>query len=171
MTRPLRFSFRLLFGLGFAACAGAMATALYIEYGLGFEPCPLCVFQRIVVIAMGVVFLIGALHAPDGRRGRLTYVTLTTLIAAIGMGLAGRHVWIQHLPADQVPACGPTLQYLLEILPFKEVLMTVLRGDASCANVQFRVLGLSLPECTLIMFIGFFFYSLATPALSRKEPA
>lgn len=170
MTRLPRFSFRLLLALGFAGCAAAMAVALYIEHGLGFEPCPLCVLQRVVVIALGLVFLAGALHAP-ARGGRWFYVALATLIAAVGVGLAGRHVYLQHLPADQVPACGPTLEYLMHLLPFRQVLITVLRGDASCALVQFRVLGLSLPEWTLILFSGFFLYCVLVPALARKEPA
>lgn len=165
-----RFPARLLFALGFAACAGAMSFALFVEYGLGYEPCPLCVVQRVAMIAAGVVFLLGTLHAPRGA-GRWIYAGGAALAAGAGAGVAGRHVWLQSLPADQVPACGPTLDYLMDMLPFTEVLMTVLRGDGNCAIVDAAFLGISLPGWTLIAFIGLTLYALAVPFLARKEPA
>lgn len=163
-----RFSFRHLFALGFAACAGAMAFALYLQHGLDLEPCPLCVFQRVAMIAAGVVFLAGAIHGPRGT-GRWVYAALATLASGAGVAIAGRHVWLQGLPPDQVPACGPTLDYLMGMLPLREVIETVLKGDGECAKVAGEWLGISLPAWTLLGFVALALLALVSPLLSRKE--
>ncbi|MFX9532743.1 disulfide bond formation protein B, partial [Acinetobacter baumannii] len=90
--------FRTQFLLGFLACAGLMGYALYAQHVQGFEPCPLCIFQRVAVIALGVVFLLGALHGPRGRGGRAAWGALALLAAGAGIAVAGRHVWLQNLP-------------------------------------------------------------------------
>jgi disulfide bond formation protein DsbB len=165
-------SFRQLFGLGFLACAFAMLFAAgYVQRVLGLEPCPLCVLQRVAMVGAGASFLIGAILAPRGAAGRWSLAGLTALVATAGIGVAGRHVWLQNLPADQVPACGPTLDYLLDVLPFTEVLATVLRGDGNCALVDAQWLGISLPGWTLVAFVGLALLALAAPLLARKEPA
>jgi protein dithiol:quinone oxidoreductase len=166
----MRLSFRQLFALGFLACVAGMAVALYLEHFRGLEPCPLCVFQRVAMIAAGLVFLAGAIHGPRGG-GRWAYAIGAALAAGAGIGLASRHLWLQSLPADQVPACGPTLDYLMDMLPLREVVELVLKGDGECAKVDGRVLGLSLPGWTLIAFVGLAAYALLVPFLSRHSGA
>ena len=166
MNLPIRW----LFALGFAACLGGMALALYLEHFRGLDPCPMCVFQRIAMVAAGVVFLAGAIHGPR-RVGRWVYAGLAALASAAGAGIAGRHVWLQNLPPDQVPACGPTLEYLMDMLPFTEVVTTILRGDGNCALIDAAWLGLSLPTWTLVAFIGLTLLALATPFIARREAA
>ncbi|MCW4149509.1 disulfide bond formation protein B [Halomonas sp. 18H] len=139
--------------LGLAFCVLMMAVALGLEHLAGMEPCPLCVFQRMAVIAAGAVFLVGALHAPRGRAGAAAYGLLGLIAVAVGIALAGRHLWLQSLPADQVPSCGPGLDYMMEVLPLQQVLATVLTGSGECAEVGATLLGLSLPGWTLIGFL------------------
>lgn len=146
---------RPLFVLGFVACALLMTAALYLQHVSGLEPCPLCILQRIAVIALGAVFVIAALHNPR-RSGQRVYGLLLMLLAATGAAIAGRHVWLENLPEDRVPACGPSLDYMLENLPFARTLELVLRGSGECAEVSWRMLGLSIPSWTLIAFAGFF---------------
>jgi len=134
---------------GFFACAGMMAFALYVQYGMGLEPCPLCVFQRVATISLGAIFLIAAVH-DSGTAGRGIYAALLALTAAAGVGVAGRHVWLQTLPKDQVPACGPDLDFMLEAFPLFEVLSIVLSGSGECAEVAWRFLGLTMPAWTLV---------------------
>lgn len=165
-----RIPFRQLFALGFLGCVAGMAFALYLEHFQGLEPCPLCVFQRVALIATGMVFLAGAIHGPRAW-GRWAYAAGAAVAAGAGIGLAWRHVWLQGLPPDQVPACGPTLDYLMDMLPLREVVDLVLKGDGECAKVDGRFLGLSLPGWTLVAFVGFALYALAAPMLARKEPA
>lgn len=134
-------------------CAFLMAVALYMEHVMALEPCPLCLLQRAAVIAVGLVALVAAVHAP-GRLGIRVYAGLAGFAGLCGAGLAARQVWLQSLPADQVPACGPGLDYLLEVFSFTEVLAMVLQGDGSCAEVVWRFAGLSIPGWTLVGFLG-----------------
>nr|WP_300306227.1 disulfide bond formation protein B [Halomonas sp.] len=139
---------------GFVLCVAMMAAALVMEHVYGLEPCPLCVFQRVAVIAAGVVFLVAALHGPRGRAGAIVYGGLASLAVLAGAGIAGRHLWLQSLPADQVPSCGPGLDYMLDVMPFQQVLNNVLSGSGECAEVGARFLGLSIPGWTLIGFLA-----------------
>lgn len=159
--------FRRLSALGFAACAGALGFAYVLEFGFGLEPCPLCVLQRVAMLVAALAFLAGAIHGPRGL-GRWVYSLLALIGVGAGAAIAGRHVWLQSLPADQVPACGPPLDYMLEILPFTEVMRTVLRGDAECAKVDAALLGLSLPAWTLVAFVGLGLYALLLPWLAQR---
>jgi protein dithiol:quinone oxidoreductase len=135
--------------VGFAACAAMMAYALYAEHRLLLEPCPLCVFQRIAVIALGIVFLLAALHHP-GRTGRRVYAVFTAFVAAAGAGIAARHVWLQNLPPEKVPACGPGLDYIIDSFPLSEALRMVFTGSGECATTDWVFLGLSMPAWVLV---------------------
>jgi len=139
--------------LGALVCAGLMGYALYVQYVIGLEPCPLCVMQRIAVIACGVVFVVGAIHNP-GRLGAIVYSLVIILFAGTGAAIAARHVWLQTLPPDQVPACGPGLSYMLETLPLTDVLTRVFKGSGECAEVGWEFLGLAIPAWTLVFFIA-----------------
>lgn len=137
----------------FLMTAVAMLVALWLQYDQHLEPCPLCIFQRVAMIATGVVAFAAFVHGP-GRTGRRVYAVLTLLAITGGIVVAGRHVWLQHLPPDQVPACGPGLQYWLDTFPLREVMMKVFRGTGECAVVDWTFLGLALPAWTLAAFIG-----------------
>ena len=142
---------RLVF-LGIAAVAAiSMAFAYYLEHQLELAPCPLCMTQRAFVILTGVIALLAALHNPAGW-GRRLYGGLCTLAAVTGGAVAARHVWLQHLPEDEVPACGPSLEYMLETLPFSETLSLVMMGDGNCAETVWTLFGFSIPEQTLALF-------------------
>lgn len=146
-------SFRAQFLLGFAVCAGLLAYAFYLQLHDGLEPCPLCIFQRLAFALLGLVFLIGGLHAPRGATGRKVYGASGLIAALVGMAIAGNHVRLQHLPPDQVPACGPGLDYMLEAMPITGVIRRVMTGSGECANVDWTFLGLSMPAWSLICFV------------------
>lgn len=165
---PFRWSFRAQFLLGFLACAALLAYALYSQYYGGLMPCPLCTFQRGAFILLGAVFLLGALHAPKGQGGRRAYGLLALLAAGLGMVVAGRHVWLQHLPADQVPACGPDLSFMMEAFPLADVLRKVFTGSGECAEVDWTFLGLSMPEWSLAWFAGLALLALYAGFRRRK---
>ncbi len=143
--------YRLMSLAGALICGGAMGFALYLQYGQGLEPCPMCIFQRVAMIGAGVFFLLGALHGPRGR-GQFIYSAAAAVSALAGLAVAARHVWLQSLPPDQVPACGPALGYLMDMMPVWEVIQTILRGDGNCAIIHWSFLGLSLPAWTAIGF-------------------
>lgn len=140
----------VFFGLALLAVV-AMLFAAWLEHGVGLNPCPLCITQRVFVVAGGLVALLAALHGA-GALGRRIYAGLGVLLAIGGGAVSARHVWLQSLPEDQVPACGPSLEYMLETLPFRETLSMVLMGDGNCADVHWTFLGMSIPLQTLLLF-------------------
>jgi disulfide bond formation protein DsbB len=146
MTIPGR---RILNFAGFFSCAGMMAYALYAEHVLYLMPCPLCVFERLAVISLGVVFLVAALHNPSGK-GRFAYTGLMVLATGAGVAVAGWHVWIQNLPADEVPSCGPGFEYIIDQFPLADALKMIFTGSGECASIDWIFLGLSMPAWVLI---------------------
>jgi disulfide bond formation protein DsbB len=145
--------------VGFLICAGLIAYALYSQYGLGFEPCPLCIFQRVAVIAVGIIFLLATLHHPR-TKGAAIYGVLAIVVALIGVAVAARHVWIQAQPPGTVAACGATLDYMLDILPVMTVITKVLSGSGECAEITWTMLGLSMPWWVLFACIGLAIWAL-----------
>jgi disulfide bond formation protein DsbB len=140
---------RLLNLAGFLACAALMGYALYAQHVLALEPCPLCIFQRIGVIALGVVFGLAALHNPR-RWGSYVYLALIALTALATAGVAARHLYVQSLPPGAVPSCGAPLNVLLQFTPVVEVVRKVLLGGAECQEVNWQFLGLAMPAWVLI---------------------
>ena len=148
-----RWSFRSQYLLGFLLCAGLIGFALFSQFQWGLLPCPLCIFQRIAFAGLAVVFLIGGLHAPKGAVGRRIYGLLALIPAGTGIGIAGRHVWLTTLPPDQVPECGPPLQFMMDTNPLTDVIKKVLTGSGECAKVDWHFLGLSMPAWSLLWFV------------------
>jgi disulfide bond formation protein DsbB len=139
--------------LGFIACAALLAYAYYAQFVIHLEPCPLCIFQRLGIFAVGVVFALAALQDPPGW-GRRVYAALIALAALATVGVAARHLYIQSLPSGSVPACGASLDFMLKVFPLTDVLVKVLTGSGECAKVTWRFFGLSMPGWVLIVALG-----------------
>jgi protein dithiol:quinone oxidoreductase len=145
---------RLINFAGFFACVALLAYALYSQFELGLDPCPLCIFQRVGVAALGVVFLVAALHNPRGW-GTHVYAVLLAIAALATIGVAARHVYVQHMPPGSLPSCGAPLGVMLKFTPFFDVIRKVLTGSGECSEVPWKFLGLAMPAwvliCTLIL--------------------
>jgi disulfide bond formation protein DsbB len=146
--RPLNFA-------GFLICAGLILYALYAQFRLGLDPCPLCIFQRIGIIAVGVVFLIAALHDPRGWGSRV-YGVLVAIAALATVAVAARQLYIQHLPPGAIPSCGAPLSMMLKFMPLTTVIRKVFTGSGECGVVNWTFLGLAMPAWVLIWaaFLG-----------------
>ena len=153
---------------GFLICALLFAFALYLQYYEYQHPCPLCILQRVAYIALMVVFLVGAIHGPH-RTGAYVYSGLLVVIAAAGGAVATRHVWLQHLPKDQVPECGPGLTYMLDKFPLTQALEKIFRGSGECAEVGWTFLGLSIPEWSLLWFVLLGALAVCVAVVARKR--
>jgi protein dithiol:quinone oxidoreductase len=153
---PLLASSRAAFGAGAMICALLLGYGFFLQYVRGLEPCPLCLVQRAFFFAVMVVFIFGALHA----RWKGFYGTLGAVFAAGGAAVAGRQVWLQHLPADKVPQCGPDLYFMMENFPLSRTLQTLFSGTGECAVVDWTFLGLSIAEWSLAWFLALVAYSL-----------
>jgi disulfide bond formation protein DsbB len=139
--------------LGFLVCAALIGFAYYAQFQLHLEPCPLCIFQRVGIFAVGVLFLIAALHGPRGA-GRAVYAGLVLLAAAATAAVSVRQLWIQSQPPGTVAGCGASLDFMLKVLPLQDVLMKVLNGSGECAKVDWRLLGLAMPAWVLIAAVA-----------------
>lgn len=161
---------RVWFFLVAVMCAAMVAYALYVQHVDFLDPCPLCVFQRVVFIWIGAISLLAALHNP-ATVWRWVYGTLAILGGMAGIGIAGRHVWLQSLPPDQVPDCGMGLNYMLETMPFGQVLSQVFYGSGECAEVDWMFLGLSMPAWTLLWYTGFTIVTIIVIIAAQKSKA
>jgi len=150
---PLRWPFRAQFLLGFLVCTGLLGYAIYLQLAMGLEPCPLCIFQRLAFTALGLLFLIGAVHGPSNRPGRVTYGVLAFIAAAVGIGIAARHVYVQLLPPELSTSCGPPLAFLSETMGPLEVFRTVLTGTGNCGDIDWSLFGLTMPMWSLVWFV------------------
>ena len=157
--------------LGFGACAGLLAYALYAQFELGLDPCPLCIFQRIAIAALGVVFLIAALHHPRGAGGARVYAILIAVAALTAIGVAGRHLYVQHLPPGTLPSCGAPLSVLMKYMSPGALIAKVLSGSGECSEVTWRFLGLAMPAWVLICALILGAFGVTANALSPRVAA
>jgi disulfide bond formation protein DsbB len=145
-------SYRQINLLGLVTCVAAMLFAVgFLQNHLELEPCPLCVITRIIVITMAIIFFLGLVHNPK-QAGQRVYGSLNLLTAFVGFGVQLRHIWLQNLPSDQVPACGPGLEFLLQTQPVFSALRTVFEGSGDCAEISWTFMGLTIPMQSALLF-------------------
>lgn len=160
---------RLVFVLQALGCASLLGFGYILQFVEGLTPCPLCIFQRLAFFATGSIALLAALHGP-ARVGARVYAVGIGLSAVIGAGIAARQVWLQHLPADRIPECGPGLDFILDVYPLAEAIKTVLRGSGDCAKVDWTFLGLSIAEWSLASFSALCVLSVLIFRARRRYP-
>lgn len=173
LFHPLQWSFQQKFLAGFNACAAVLLYAIYTQYFGGLNPCPLCTFQRGAFVVLATVFLAGAMHNPRRGWGKLGYALVAIATAVAGVVIAARHVWIQQLPPERVPACGPDLDFMLQAWPIGRTLRQVFVGSGDCAIVDWIFLGLSMPAWSAITFAALGVWaalSLARPTEPPRDP-
>lgn len=141
-----------LYWVGLIGCGALLAIAyFYFQLKLGLAPCPLCMFQRAALIGVAFFCLLGIFFRPKKVGSKLLALG-ATVSSFIGLLIAGRQVWLQHLPADKVPECGPDLSFMLEMDPIFDVVQRVLAGSGECAEVQWTLLSFSMPEWMVLVF-------------------
>jgi len=155
----MNLSPRSAFAAGAAVCAALLGFAYYLQYFQHLDPCPLCYVQRWFFYGVLGVFLIAAIHRPRGR-GALVYGIFVTLFAAGGVAAASRQVWLQHLPADKVPQCGPDIFFMMKNFPLGDLLSKLVEGTGDCAKVDWSFLGLSIAGWSLVWFVALAAYAL-----------
>ena len=148
----IRFNSRIWFFLGFLGCASLLAMGAFFQFVQGLNPCPLCISQRLAILATGIVFLIAAIHNPQ-QKGTTRYAIAGAITALMGASISTRHVWLQHLPPEEVPECGPGLEYMFQNFPLFETLKFMLSGTGDCAKVDWTMFGFSMPAWTLLAFL------------------
>ena len=144
---------RVFFAIISASCLSLLAYGYYLEFFEDLLPCPMCIFQRLGYMAITLVSLIAVIQAPQ-RTGGITYGVVVIIFSTIGASIAGRQTWLQHIPPELVPECGPGLEFMLEMYPLLETIERALLGTGDCAEVSWTFIGMSIAEWSLICFIG-----------------
>ena len=158
---------RQINALGLLICIASIAFAyFFLQLYLGLDACPLCLIDRGLVMLAGVFFLLGFIFDP-AQLGRRLLASGALLFSSLGIAVCVRHLWLQSLPADQVPECSPGLDYMLETFPIGETLHTIFNSAGECAEIQWSLLGLSIPAQTLILFVVL--AAIALELLTRKS--
>lgn len=151
---PLNWSYRLQCLLGAVVCFGMLGYALYVQHHMFMMPCPLCILQRVAFVAMGVFFLFGLAVGQRPAWARKLSAALVTLAACFGIGIAGWHLRMQHMPPSEVPSCGSMdIGYMLDAFPLQTVVKKIFEGSGDCAKVDWTFLGLPMPGWTLIWYV------------------
>lgn len=159
-------SLRLYSFIPFITTVLMIAYAYYEQYVEFLDPCPLCLIQRFIIIAIGSLYLVTFIIPPQNFFRKIVAFVIS-LVAVFGIFVSGRHVWLQNLPADEVPACGPGLSYMFENFPIGSVLKDLFTGSGECAEISWRFLGLTMPMWTLICFVGFIIYTILWARLKK----
>ena len=152
--------------LGFLVSFGVVGLALYLQQQHNLDPCPLCIFQRIAFMVLGLFFLAAALHSP-ATSGRKVYGLLQFIAAAVGAGIAARHVWIQANPDKVMTECGAGMGYMFENFPLERALSWVFKGTGECSAMDWSLFGLTIPQLSLIAFIGLALYAILLARLKK----
>lgn len=155
----IRLSSRKIFLLIAFACALLMGYAFFAQYVLHYEPCMLCMVQRVFVVAVGLVALIAAMHGA-GRIESRVYGFLSALMAVGGAYIAGRHVYLQQLPPEQLEGCAPSFEYALDNYGALQFLKSIFIRDQDCGAIDWTFLGQSMPVWVFLCFVVLFFASL-----------
>lgn len=146
-----RLSSRAWFFIGFLICTGLILIALFLQYFVHLEPCPLCMLQRVAFITLGLVFLLGTLHGPK-QLGTRIYAFVGLLANFTGLGLAMRHVYLQYYPPEYV-SCAGDFYSQLERIPLGRLISNALRATGDCSKVDWTLMHLSIAEWSLIWFL------------------
>ncbi|WP_051278786.1 disulfide bond formation protein B [Chitinilyticum aquatile] len=133
---------RLGFLAVFLFCAASIAFALYQQYYEFKDPCPLCLFQRVAIMACGAVALLAAV-LPLPRWSRF-WPAVLSVVALVGLSISLRQVHLQYfVDPTSLPSCGAGLGFLFDTQPWMQVFKSVLSGHGECASKD-EVFGLSL---------------------------
>jgi len=162
-----QLSARQIYLIIFLAVGGLIGYAAYSIKILGLEPCPLCITQQFLYSIVGLTAFIAFNHNPEAIISRF-YAAIISLASAVGIWVAGRQVWLQSLPEDEVPSCGPPLEYILEVFPFGDLLNALFMGDGNCAEIPWQFLGISMAGWSLIWFALFLVLSILVILKSRS---
>ena len=133
------------------ACLLLLGFGYYLQFVQDLDPCPLCILQRVAYLGIGLVCLVGFVHGSATR----IYNALALVCALAGAAVATRQVWLQHLPPERVPECGPGLDFILQAFPIFDALKLIFTGSGECAETLWTFLSLSIAEWSLFWFGAF----------------
>lgn len=140
---------------GLMLSLGSVGFAIFLQFYYELTPCPLCIFSRIILIGLGLIYAAWLVQRLIFKKQiDLIYFCFITVGVVSGLALSGYHNWLMHLPSEKIPACGPDLTYLLENLPFNEAVIEAFKGSGSCAQDAWRLFGLTVAQLEIGVYLS-----------------
>jgi disulfide bond formation protein DsbB len=143
---------RRLLGLIAAACVGLLVYGLYLQHGVGLEPCPMCIVQRYCLLGVGLAAAFGA--ALTGLWARTLGSGLGLALAGLGAFTAARQSWLQWYP-PQTASCGRDFYGMIESFPLQRAIPMIFRGSGDCSAVDWTFLGGTIANWSFLWFLAF----------------
>ena len=162
------FSARQIHLIIFLIVGSLLGYAAYSMKILGLEPCTLCITQQFFYCLIGLSAFVSFLHNPGITASRVYSFSLS-LFSLAGIWISGRQVWLQGLPEDEVPLCGPPLEYIIDVFHFADVINALFMGDGNCAEIPWEFLGLSMAGWSLVWFLIILFLGLTSFVKSKAS--
>jgi disulfide bond formation protein DsbB len=134
----------------------SLSAAVFFQYYDNLEPCILCVMQRFVFLILLIVGIIAAIHRSRAFFTNIFYSAFLSVISLVGIGIATRQIWLQHLPADQRPLCAPSIDFILNNFFWHEIVVLLFTGDGDCGEVTWHLMGITMPIWSLLLFVSIF---------------
>lgn len=127
-----------------------LLASFYLQYVKGFEPCPLCLMQRVSIIFILAFGLINFY-----RKSSCSQALFVTqyILALLGIYFAARQMWLMSLPSSEIPACLPGLSVLVHYFPWHETVRALVWGSGNCTEIRWTWLGLSIPAWSIVYFV------------------
>jgi disulfide bond formation protein DsbB len=153
---------RMFFVLALLSVVFILGASIYLQFSMHLELCGLCISQRVLFLIMALILCAAIVHQRHAR----AYASLIIIFSLAGIYFAGRQVWLEHLPKEQLPGCGPNLSILLTHFPMKAA-RELFVGSAECGSVVWQFLGLSLAAWSLFCFIALLGFGIRQSLLKK----
>ncbi|MBT9477644.1 disulfide bond formation protein B [Polaromonas sp.] len=142
---------RRVLALVSAACVLLLAFGLYLQHGVGLEPCPMCIVQRYALVLVAIV---SGLTAFARQKGLLiTGASLLVLLSGFGAFVAARQSWLQWYPPE-VASCGRDFYGMIETFPLQRVIPMIFKGSGDCSKIDWTFLGGSIANWSFLCFVA-----------------
>ena len=137
----------------------SILIALYIEFFLGFNPCKLCIYQRVPYLVAILISFLGIVYSKN-----LIWLYLLLINFFISFLLSGYHFGIEQEIFSEFSGCtGDSIN-----ITDKNELLELLNSEVnSCKNVDFRILGLSL--ATINFLLSFLIFILIFKVIKNEK--
>jgi disulfide bond formation protein DsbB len=167
MVSDLLNSPRRLLALVSVGCVALLAFGLYLQHGVGLEPCPMCIVQRYALVLVAVVS--GLTAMTSNRNLLITGSSLLVLLSGFGAFVAARQSFLQWYPPE-IASCGRDFYGMIETFPLQRAIPMIFKGSGDCSKVDWTFLGGSIANWSFVCFalIGLIAIALIT-RLARQR--
>ena len=127
----------------------SLISAFFIEYALGYQPCNLCLIQRIPYGLSIILIILNYLQ----RKNEVFFILLLILIFSFSLIISFYHFGIEQGFFEESTVCG--VKNTSDIISKEELLKQLQEKTVSCKDVTFRIFGFSLTTINIIISLIF----------------